>query len=225
MELPRYPQIWQCVGMIVGVYGVGYLVAAREPFRHWPIVLVGLLGKVFGPIGFLSAAASGDLPWAWGVTILGNDLIWWLPFTAILYGAFRAGTGTASNSGSLDHQTSVVTSGGELRMLELILLLQAASTLAMVGLIWFVQIVHYPLFAQVGREGFSGYEQAHQNRTTFVVAPLMLVEGNYRVAPALVPARRSDAASRYRRRGIARPRVGFDHLLASTGSRPARKLV
>ena len=89
MELPTYPQIWQCVGMIVGVYGIGYLVAARDPFRHWPIVLVGFLGKVFGPIGFLQAAFVGDLPWRWGITILTNDLIWWLPFSAMLYGAFR----------------------------------------------------------------------------------------------------------------------------------------
>lgn len=44
----NYPEIWQCVGMIVGVivgvYGIGYLVAASDPRRHWPIVLVGLLG-------------------------------------------------------------------------------------------------------------------------------------------------------------------------------------
>ncbi len=53
MPLPTYPEIWQCVGMIVGVYGIGYAIAALNPDRHWPIVLVGLLGKIFGPIGFL----------------------------------------------------------------------------------------------------------------------------------------------------------------------------
>jgi hypothetical protein len=46
----------------------------------------------------------------------------------------------------------------------------------MVGVIWFVQIVHYPLFALVGRDGFAKYESAHQRMTTWVVAPLMLVE-------------------------------------------------
>lgn len=46
----------------------------------------------------------------------------------------------------------------------------------MTGLIWFVQIVHYPLFARVGAVEFQGYEQAHQRLTTFVVMPLMLVE-------------------------------------------------
>lgn len=90
MELPRYPQIWQCVGMIVGVYGIGYLIAAADPLRHWPIVLVGFLGKIFGPIGFLAAGLRGDLPWSWGVTILSNDLIWWVPFGIILYRALSA---------------------------------------------------------------------------------------------------------------------------------------
>ena len=56
-----------------------------------------------------------------------------------------------------------------------ILLIQAAATLAMVGLIWFVQIVHYPLMAQVGRDSFAHYEASHTARTTWVVAPLMLV--------------------------------------------------
>jgi hypothetical protein len=59
---------------------------------------------------------------------------------------------------------------------ELILLTQLFSTVFMVGLIWFVQIVHYPLFDMVGREGFAEYERCHQQRTTVVVAPLMLLE-------------------------------------------------
>ena len=63
-------------------------------------------------------------------------------------------------------------------MAETLLLLQAAATLAMVGLIWFVQVVHYPLFGQVGRDRFASYERLHQFRTTLVVAPLMLVEAS-----------------------------------------------
>ena len=38
---PNYPEIWQSVGMIVGVYGVGYYIAAYDPYRHWPISLRG----------------------------------------------------------------------------------------------------------------------------------------------------------------------------------------
>ncbi len=85
---PNYPEIWQCVGMIVGVYGLGYWLAASDPYRHWPITLVGLLGKLFGPVGFAVAVARGVFPPAFGLTILTNDLIWWVPFTLILWGAF-----------------------------------------------------------------------------------------------------------------------------------------
>ena len=66
MDPPTYPFLWQCIGMIVGVYGVGYLAASRDPLRHWPIVLVGLLGKIFGPIGFLQTVLAGDIPWSFG---------------------------------------------------------------------------------------------------------------------------------------------------------------
>jgi hypothetical protein len=61
-------------------------------------------------------------------------------------------------------------------MNELVLLVHVFSTLSMVGLIWFVQIVHYPLFKLVGDDGFSDYERGHQQLTTRVVAPLMLIE-------------------------------------------------
>ena len=56
------------------------------------------------------------------------------------------------------------------------LLLNAAATFWMVGLIWFVQVVHYPLFSKVGAEGFAAYEASHASRTTWVVAPPMLIE-------------------------------------------------
>src|SRR5688572_25449244 len=75
----NYPQLWQCIGMIVGVYGIAYAVAARDPVTHRGIVLVGLLGKMFGPLGFLISMLRGELPLRFGVTLLSNDLIWWVP--------------------------------------------------------------------------------------------------------------------------------------------------
>ena len=88
--LPNYPQLWQCIGMIVGVYGVGYALAAFDHRRHWPIVLVGLLGKILGPIGFAASVARGVFPLALGWTIVANDLIWWIPFAFVLRHAARA---------------------------------------------------------------------------------------------------------------------------------------
>ena len=57
----------------MGVYGIGYAIAAGNPLRHWPIVLVGLLGKLFGPLGFLFYAIRGELPWIAGWTIVTKD--------------------------------------------------------------------------------------------------------------------------------------------------------
>ena len=85
---PNFPEIWQCVGMIVGVYGIGYICAAYDSRRHWPVVLVGFLGKIFGPIGFLGALLKGVFPPLFGITILTNDLIWWIPFFLMLKDAW-----------------------------------------------------------------------------------------------------------------------------------------
>jgi peroxiredoxin len=87
---PNYPELWQCVGMIVGVYGVGYAAASLAPYRHWPIVLVGLLGKIFGPIGFIYAVIKGTFPLSFGAVILTNDLIWLVPFYLMLQGTYNA---------------------------------------------------------------------------------------------------------------------------------------
>lgn len=46
----------------------------------------------------------------------------------------------------------------------------------MVGLIWFVQIVHYPLMNRVGKEAFRLYADAHSRLTSLVVGPPMLLE-------------------------------------------------
>src|SRR5262249_31263829 len=83
----NYPEVWQCVGMVVGVYGLGYLIAARDPFRHWPIVFVGLLGKIFAPIGMLWSVLHHTLPWVAAWVCVTNDLVWWIPFAGILRGA------------------------------------------------------------------------------------------------------------------------------------------
>jgi hypothetical protein len=50
------------------------------------------------------------------------------------------------------------------------------STLALFGLIWFVQLVHYPLFRRVPPTVFAAFEAEHARRTGWVAAPLMVLE-------------------------------------------------
>ncbi len=61
-------------------------------------------------------------------------------------------------------------------MFPVLLIIHMAATSFMTGLIWFVQIVHYPLMARVNPQDFDAYESEHRRRTTWVVAPAMGVE-------------------------------------------------
>jgi hypothetical protein len=54
--------------------------------------------------------------------------------------------------------------------------LGAFSASAMAGIIWYVQLVHYPLFAEVGADTWFTYHADHERRTGWVVAPLMIAE-------------------------------------------------
>jgi hypothetical protein len=57
-----------------------------------------------------------------------------------------------------------------------LLLIHFFVTSVLTGLIWTIQIVHYPLFAQVGRNGFVAYERSHSFRISTLVGPLMGLE-------------------------------------------------
>ncbi len=75
----------------------------------------------------------------------------------------------------------------------MLFLTHLTATLFMVGVIWFVQIVHYPLFDRVGPSVFTAYSDAHSRLTTYVVGPPMLLELSTGVLllvfrPANVPA-------------------------------------
>ena len=84
MDPPRYPAIWQCLGMVIGVYGLGYGYAAVWLDRARPLVAIGLVGKVLGPIGWVVTVNSGEWPARTFTIIAFNDLLWWVPFGLLL---------------------------------------------------------------------------------------------------------------------------------------------
>ena len=61
-------------------------------------------------------------------------------------------------------------------MTKLALLTCLASTLFMTGLIWFVQVVHYPLFGRVDPDSFRRYHADHTRATALVVLLPMVLE-------------------------------------------------
>jgi hypothetical protein len=58
----------------------------------------------------------------------------------------------------------------------MLVILHAAVTWALLGLILTIQLVHYPLFARISAPSWPAYEQEHQTRITWLVGPLMLAE-------------------------------------------------
>lgn len=88
MEPLNNPEIFACLAMVIGLYGILYLEVARAPERGWLLAAVGLLGKVLGPIGLAHLLWSGAWPPATLILCVTNDFIWWIPFAVYLYDAW-----------------------------------------------------------------------------------------------------------------------------------------
>lgn len=58
----------------------------------------------------------------------------------------------------------------------MVLLLTTASCAILVGLIWTIQRVHYPLFARVPASHFGDFHRLHSRRIAQLVGPLMGLE-------------------------------------------------
>lgn len=100
MPLANYPEIFACLGMVVGLYGIIYFEVARKPERGFLLAAVGLLGKILGPIGLIILIWSGQWKPATFVLCLTNDFAWWIPFTLYLFDSwenFRQDLTTNSN--------------------------------------------------------------------------------------------------------------------------------
>lgn len=90
LYMPATPDVMvRCIGMMVGVYAVGYWIAGSNPLRWWPLVLVGIVGKGLGPIGFFASVYTGELPWQAGWMNLASDLIWLPLFIAIVWRVYQ----------------------------------------------------------------------------------------------------------------------------------------
>ena len=60
--------------------------------------------------------------------------------------------------------------------MNILWMIHVAASWAMVGLIWTIQVVHYPMFLDVGEAAFRRCHDRHMARIIWLVGPLMLVE-------------------------------------------------
>jgi hypothetical protein len=75
----NYPFLMAGIGMFVGIYGYGYWIVSRNLRAYPQLVVIGLLGKTLGPLGWLLTVWRGEIPARTLVINVFNDLIW-LPF-------------------------------------------------------------------------------------------------------------------------------------------------
>jgi hypothetical protein len=88
MEPLNHPEIFACLAMVIGLYGILYLEVARKPENGWLLAAVGLAGKILGPAGLLVLIVQGAWPVEASVLCLTNDFIWWIPFGLYLVDAW-----------------------------------------------------------------------------------------------------------------------------------------
>lgn len=90
--VPDPVALWRGLGAIIGAFGLGFLVAARNPYHHWLLIAVAAVAKSAGTVGFFWAASQGQLPWSFGWLVLFDDFAWVIPFALIVRDALRATT-------------------------------------------------------------------------------------------------------------------------------------
>jgi len=54
--------------------------------------------------------------------------------------------------------------------------IQVVTCAFMTGLIWVIQLIHYPSFSRISPASFSEFHHFHSRRITWIVAPVMIFE-------------------------------------------------
>lgn len=93
LRLPGAVEEVRLAGAFLAVLGVGFLVASRDPVRHWVTVLNGALGKLVIPFILLGIARNGQISWGSFSAVAALELAWLIPLGLILREAEHADRG------------------------------------------------------------------------------------------------------------------------------------
>ena len=91
-SIDEHTFIFQLLGGVVALFGAGYVIASSNPYKHWPLVLLGLLSKLLVPLVFLFDKVSLIEFSNAGYIMIFDDIVWIIPFTISLYETYRLAT-------------------------------------------------------------------------------------------------------------------------------------
>jgi hypothetical protein len=81
---PSYAAPLQILGILDGLFAIGYVYAAWRLDKAFPFIAIGLWVKVIIPCAWLLAVVGGYLPLRTLPLVLFDDVVWWIPFTSFL---------------------------------------------------------------------------------------------------------------------------------------------
>jgi small multidrug resistance pump len=73
----------QLVGILVGLFGVGYYLVAKNPIENRNILLLGFWSKLLGSCLGMTYVLMGRLPWTFVLVFFFADIIYLVPFYLI----------------------------------------------------------------------------------------------------------------------------------------------
>jgi hypothetical protein len=81
----------QLVGVLVGLFGVGYHLVASHPLENRNLLMLGFWSKALGTLlALYHVALLGTLPWRFMAIVLFADIVYLPPFWIILRAIDRA---------------------------------------------------------------------------------------------------------------------------------------
>lgn len=93
LEQPNHPMLWRGVGLLAGILGMGLLIAARDPIRNGPIVLIGFVKAVISVVAIGIAIVQQTLPLQAFWVLVVDDLVWAVLLAMILWTSVQAHAG------------------------------------------------------------------------------------------------------------------------------------
>ncbi len=84
IEKPSFLLPVQLVGVLVGLFGVGYWIVASNPVENRNVLLLGFLSKLFGSLLGIVYVVRGQLPPQFLIVLFFADMIYLPPFVIIL---------------------------------------------------------------------------------------------------------------------------------------------